>query len=250
MGIYRVLIGVSLSFWIGNFPLFSGRALSQDSSALPPSEFLLPISGAAILPALSDRDQAALITEARSQTDYWLGLAGVGKIRNPDPLPDDLEAYRQAWAAVNPAIAPFLGSWRDGEDFPYSVSIFPSPSPNKVCVLEFRPAWNYPLWSEMVGAYIGKEVLLEQILSFSVATVEAGQLRSETLQTATGALFRYENSDAQLMGLQDDAGTVHIVAASALPRLPDKFPDTMATQVMHALTTYGCTLESPDVPQL
>ncbi|MEC4868424.1 MAG: hypothetical protein SAJ11_20315 [Jaaginema sp. PMC 1078.18] len=43
------------------------------------------------------------------------------------------QAFVNAWSRVNPAIAPFLGSWVGYEE---RVTIYPTNTPNKVCIIE------------------------------------------------------------------------------------------------------------------
>jgi hypothetical protein len=57
---------------------------------------------------------------------------------SPQRQEREIKAFQQAWARTNRSIAPFLGYWKNQgipESSPLSVSIWPSPVANRVCVV-------------------------------------------------------------------------------------------------------------------
>jgi len=205
---------------------------------------VLPIFTGLPLPRLSPSDREAFIAEFRRGLDSWLGLSGLDKVEAPSPLSDEIRQYRQAWAQEEAAIAPFLGHWQEGADFPYAVSIFPSTVAGQVCVLEFKPEWSLMLWNEAEGDYSIKDVITEQILSFSVATVAAGELRSSQVRTTTAAIAEQiaplQTTPSEFMGIMDEVGTMRVVAVAGPPTLPPELPTELIPQVWQALSDHSC----------
>ena len=211
----------------------------------------LPILLNPVLPAFTAADLTQLTANLTTGIESWFALAGLNKAVPPPALPEDLQAYRQTWEANNPEIAPFLGLWHDSEaqNF-YYLSLFPSTVPQQVCVLEFKPEWSLAIWNEEAGDYSYKDVISEQTLSFSVATVEADQLRSSQIRTTTAALTRQtfalsEPYSVELIGIEDDQGTQRVLAATALPMLPPDFPAALQPEVLQALADHDCIPEPP-----
>ncbi len=220
-------------------------------SGMNGEEIFLP-SAAVLLPVLSDAEIEALQAELTQGIDTWFGLAGLSKLPAPPPLSDALHNYRNAWSTVNVDVATFLGSWHDGEGYPYSVSIFPSSAPGQVCVLEFKPEWSLYIFNEATGEY-GKDMISEQILTFSVATVEDGHLRSSQVRSvgSATAVANYAVGEAypvMFMSLMDGHGSRRVVALSSPPTLPSDLPTALVAPVSQALYDYGCTtaLAPPD----
>jgi hypothetical protein len=181
--------------------------------------------------------------------ETWFSLAGLNKVPAPPRYAEPLQDYREAWSAVQADVANFLGHWHNDEGYPYNLSIFPSLTPGQVCILEFRPEWSLDILIEETGETV-KDVISPEVLSFSVATVEDGILRSSQVRSRGSALFatRYAVGEAypvMLWMVEDDQQRARIVAASGLPTLPPDFPQGLAPQVEQALADYGCTAGLP-----
>lgn len=199
------------------------------------------------LPRLSEPEIQALKAELTQGIATWFGLAGLAKMTAPPPLSTPLQTYRQAWSAMNVDVATFLGSWRSGDDYPYSLHIFPSKTPGHVCVLEFKPEWSLNIFNEATGTY-SKDMISEQILSFSMATVQGGHLRSSQVRSVGAAttVAKFTGGEAYpvlLMGLVDDQGTTRVVALAAPPTLPSDLPPALVTPLSQTLSDYGCLTE-------
>ena len=220
---------------------------AEPSESSPPEEVQLPIVLEPLLPPLNWIDIASLRSILTEQTESWFGLAGLGKLSEPPPVPETLPAYRQSWSEVNPAIAPFLGLWHDDQDAQnrYHISIFPSPTPGSACVLEFKPEWSLKLVDESGQPTGYKDVISEQILSFSVATIQGAQLRSSQVRMTTRAMKMDEYTlnqpySVELNSVIDDDGTIRVLAAADLPTLPPDLPETLQQEVRQALANQDC----------
>jgi hypothetical protein len=196
------------------------------------------------LPPLSAAEVGALQTELTHGIDTWFGLAGLNKVSNPPPLMTELQEYRSEWSRVDPRAATFLGSWHDSEGYAYSINIFPSRTLGEVCVLEFRPEWSLDIFNEITGEY-GKDMISEQILTFSVATVDDEQLRSSQVRSVGSAiaLENYAGGESYpvlFMSVMDDQDIRRVVALASPPTLPSEFPEVLIEPVLQTLDTYGC----------
>ena len=209
----------------------------------------LTFSTAPPLPLLSAAEITQLQTDLTTGMNNWFGLAGLDKVASPPIFSDTHQQYQARWAQVDLDIASFLGFWHDGENFPYTLGIFPSATPGEVCILEFKPEWSLEIFNEVTGEY-GKDVITEQILSFSRATVQAGQLRSGEIRTVGSAiaLSRYNTNPILLIGLQDEVGMVRVVAAASPPTFPDRLPPDILAAAWQMLADQGC--EQPDMAPL
>jgi hypothetical protein len=196
------------------------------------------------LPRLSAAEIESLQTELTHSINTWFSLAGVSKVLPPPPLTDTLQDYREAWRAVNPDVAHFLGSWIDSEGYSYSVTLFPSRTPGQVCVLEFRPKWSLSILNEVTGESV-EDVMSEQLLSFSVATVQDGHLRSDRVRSVNSVttVETYGVGEAYpvaFMALMKDQDTRRAVALSSPPALPSELPEALMESVSQTLSTHGC----------
>lgn len=208
-----------------------------------PEETLQPIA-AVPLPQLTQAEIETLQANLTQGIATWFGLAGLSKMPAPPPLSDALQNYREVWSAVDADAAAFLGSWHDGEGYPYSVNVFPSRTPGQVCVLEFKPEWSLDIFNEVTGEY-GKDVISEQILTFSIATVQDGQLRSSQVRsvasaTAVARFGGVEVYPVLFMSLMDAQSTPRVVALASPPTLPADLPAATMPSVSQTLVDYGC----------
>lgn len=231
---------------------FSSLACESLESDPPPAAPLLPISTAPPLPSLSPAEITQIQADLTFEIDTWFGLAGVAKAPAPPRFSDAHQDYQAQWSQIDPDIAPFLGFWHNSADYPYTVGIFPSATPGEVCVLEFQPEWSLQILNEATGEY-NKDVISEQILSFSRATVQDGHFRSGEMRTVGSAiaLARYSVGEAYpvlFMGLQDEAGTVRVVAAADPSAFPDSLPLELVGEAWQTLADQGC--ERPDIAPL
>jgi hypothetical protein len=196
------------------------------------------------LPRLSDAEIEALQAEVAQSIDIWFDLAGVYAMSPPPSLTDELEDYRKVWSAVNAGVATFLGSWVyiDSAGYFYSVRVFPSRTPGQVCVLEFIPKSSLYIFNEVTGEYV-EDILAEQLLTFSVATVQDGHLRSSQVRSVGSAtvVTNYAvDYPVVFMGLMDDQGTRRVVALASPPALPSELPEALVGSVSQTLYSYGC----------
>lgn len=136
-----------------------------------------PVDPASLLPPLSPAEQA----QHRADMDLWIqsdmDLIGLGKLGQVGwPLAAELEDFRQEWAAVDPAIAPFLGKWvRDWNMMPHVyLTVLPSRVPGQVCLVRYRQQETETVPFEVITTP----------LTVSVALVIDGQLRSADVQSA------------------------------------------------------------------
>jgi hypothetical protein len=137
----------------------------------------IPVDPASLLPPLSPSEQA----QHRADMDLWIqsdmDLIGLGKLGQVGwPLAAEVEDFRQEWAAVDPAIAPFLGKWvRDWNMMPHAyLTVLPSRVPGQVCLVGYR---------QQETATVPFEVITTP-LAVSVALVIDGQLRSADVRSA------------------------------------------------------------------
>ena len=224
---------------------------SSPSASLPPpqtqetesveEESPLPIGSAVPLPRLTEAEIEAILSEVPQSIDAWFDLAGLSKMPAPPPLSETIRDYREAWSMVNVDAVTFLGSWHNGEDYPYSLSVFPSRTPGQVCVLEFQPEWSLDIFNEATGEY-AKDVISEQILSFSIATIQDGHLRSSHVRSVGSATVatRFESYSVLFMGLIDDQGITRVVALSSPPTLPADLPENLVEPISQALLDHDC----------
>ncbi|MGJ3246928.1 MAG: hypothetical protein ACFE0I_12745 [Elainellaceae cyanobacterium] len=196
------------------------------------------------LPTLSEAEIEALQAEVAQNIDLWFDLAGVSAMPPPPSVTEELEDYREAWSAVNSDVATFLGAWvyRDSAGSFYSVTVFPSRTPEQACVLEFIPESSLYIYNEVTGEYV-KDILAEQLLTVSVATVQDGHLRSSqvrSVDSTTVATIYAEDHPVVFMGLMDNQSISRVVALDSLPALPSDLPEALVEPVSQTLNTYGC----------
>ncbi|HEY9817811.1 MAG TPA: hypothetical protein V6D20_18710 [Candidatus Obscuribacterales bacterium] len=80
----------------------------------------------------TEAEEQALLEEMR-QTIPQLRESGIYSDRRTALERDEAEAFSQAWAEVDPAIASFLGEWYAIEE---SLAIYPSPHQDVVCIVD------------------------------------------------------------------------------------------------------------------
>jgi hypothetical protein len=202
-----------------------------------------------ILPPLTPEEEQTLQEGLTVGQESWFGLAGLNKLPMPAPLTPELINYRDHWSKTNSAIAPFLGTWIDesnGADPAYHLSIFPSNDGGHVCIFEFKPEWSLNLVDEQ-GKEVAKDVISEQIVSFSVGQVTANQLQSSQLRTSTNAIVQYdsifdENQTIELMATMNPQQAIRVTAAAAPPMIPDDVPPEIAIALQQQLTNFACTI--------
>ncbi len=221
----------------------------SSADSRPPEARTLPVVLEPLLPPLTEAAEQALAVEMLTGMHTWFALAGLAKVPAPPRYSEALQDYRAAWSAIQADVANFLGYWHNDEGYPYSLSVFPSLTPGQVCILEFRPEWSLDILNEETGE-TAQDVISEEILSFSVATVAQGMLRSSQVRSRGSALFttRYVVEEAysvMLWVVEDDRQTVRVVAASSPPTLPPDLPEELAPQVEQALVNHGCTADLP-----
>ncbi|MEA5467156.1 hypothetical protein [Leptothoe sp. PORK10 BA2] len=172
---------------------------SAPNSATPPEAptQTLPIVIAPLLPPLTQAAGQSLEAEVLTGMYTWFALAGLDKVPAPPSYSEALQDYRAAWSAIHADVANFLGYWHNDEGYPYSLSVFPSFTPGQLCILEFQPEWSLDILNEETGETV-KDVISPEILSFSVATVEQGMLRSSQVRSQGSAMLvtRYAGGEA------------------------------------------------------
>lgn len=196
------------------------------------------------LPPLSASEIEALQAEVAQNIDLWFDLAGVSAMPPPPSVTEELEDYRETWSAVNSDVATFLGAWvyRDSVGNFYSVTVFPSRTPGQVCVLEFIPESSLLIYNEATGETV-QDILAEQLLTVSVASVQDGHLRSSQVRSvgsSTVSTIYAEDHPVVFMGLVDNQNTSRFVALDSLPALPSDLPETLVEPVSQTLSNYSC----------
>lgn len=82
----------------------------------------------------------------QQQIKASLDLVGLGKANGQPPLySNQLKTFQASWAKVDPAVAPFIGNWVwNWDTFPpnYRLSVFPSQTPGKVCLIEVDTGYD------------------------------------------------------------------------------------------------------------
>lgn len=197
-----------------------------------------------ILPKFTQAEMNNLNVALAQGKDTWFGLAGLGKTPPPPVFPNALSQYRQTWQQQNPAITPFLGQWQNDETYPYTLTIFPSTEPGKVCLLEFRPEWSLDILNEVTGK-INKDIIAPQLLSFSTAKIEGGILRSSQIRTTDQAIASHTFSSNQaetveLMGVARGTDYTLTLAAAALPMFPPELPEILVQSITPLLQANRC----------
>ncbi|MEM1281514.1 MAG: hypothetical protein AAGG53_16175 [Cyanobacteria bacterium P01_H01_bin.152] len=193
------------------------------------------------LPRLSEAEIETLQTDLAYGIESWFGWAGLLKIPAPPPLTDAVRNYRETWSVNDLDISNFLGLWRNNQDYPYYVSIFPTQTTGQVCVLEFKPEWSLLTFNEALGEY-NKDVISEQVFAFSMATVENGHLRSHRVRSVGSAVAaaRFNDYPVLLMGLEDNQDITRVVALESPPTLPPDLPEDLVAPVAQTLRYNGC----------
>lgn len=166
-----------------------------------------------------------------------LDLVGLGKTRGyPPDYSSRLRTYRSGWAKADPEVAPFLGQWVwNWDTFPpdYTVTVFPSTSKGKVCLLEQNVGYD------VNAVPVPKEVVLPPRLS--TAQVSRG--------SGTGALFQFDRAliqrvkldwtprEVEFIAMVDRQNKKHQVYASKdVPILPGNLPEA----ILKGFKANGC----------
>ncbi|PSR15810.1 hypothetical protein C8255_21200, partial [filamentous cyanobacterium CCP3] len=175
------------------------------------------VDPATLLPPLSPAALQQRNAELSQLIDSELALAGLGKItRLGKPVSLELAQYRQEWAAVNPAVAPFLGTWvRDWNLMPYDfTTVMPSTVPGQVCLVRYR---------QMETETVPFEIFTTPP-KFSVGRVVDGQLVSRDVQTAESLIrlsptSAYVPYDVEFLGTVEADGELRLLATEQPPVL-------------------------------
>jgi hypothetical protein len=203
-----------------------GDPRTVEPLAVDPTQLRSPLS-----PEALQQRESELQGWIQSELDW----AGLGKITNVGkPINPDLEAFRDHWAAVDPAIAPFLGTWiKDWDLMPHDyMTVLPSTVPGQVCLVRYR---------QMETEFVPIQIITTP-LEFSVALVEEGQLRAPAMQTAR-SLIRltpgtpYVPYDIEFLGTVEASGNLRLYAAQQPPTLDPAWAPDLTPQ----LSAYQCT---------
>ena len=192
-----------------------------------------------ILPSLTEADLEKLQREIPLQLRSWFDLAGLLKLDRPPAFPESLQAFREARSAIDAETAPFLGLWQDdgGDGRTYFLSVFPSDTPGRVCLLEYRDEWRAA----------PEDVILEPILALSTAEVTDGHLRGSRLRSHRSAIgrttFDLESYPVEFLGVAIDGDRIRLFVARSLPALPLDLPSEAIADVERALFERGCINE-------
>jgi len=147
------------------------------------------------------------------------------------PLVPALESFINAWSQVDPAVAPFIGTWAGQE---YDWSIYPSNTRGRVCVL-----FNHPMRGGTGNnAY------------FSLGSVSNGQLRikGESFTNESYRIFiRYKNYLGSVSVQSNKTGIQPFVHRLILIP-PTKLPITNSpekSEMVQRFNAAGCTVSLP-----
>lgn len=237
-----ILGSIVLSIWG-----VTACTLPVEESPIPPVTDA-PAAGvdpATLLPPLSPAALQQREAELSELIESELALLGLGKLTTVGkPISLELEQYRQEWAVLNPAIAPFLGTWvRDWNLMPYDfTTVFPSTVPGQVCLVRYR---------QMETETVPFETFTTPP-EFLVGRVIDGQLVSRDVQTAESLIrlspaSAYLPYDVEFLGTVEADGELRLLAAEQPPVLN---PD-WDTALIEQIEAYGCsaaTLPSPEQP--
>ena len=213
--------------------------VTEPAGSFPGVMEVPPVDPSTLLPSLSPITLQQREAELTDRIESELDLAGLGKITNlGKPISPDLEAFRRSWAEINPAIAPFLGTWvKDWNLMPYDVmTVLPTPVAGQVCLVRYR---------QMETETVPFETFTTPP-EFSVALVVDGQLLSQQVQTAE-SLIRltpaspYVAYDVEFLGTVEADGALRLLAALAPPALA---PD-WDSNLIQRLNAYQCTAGLP-----
>ncbi|MBE9112625.1 hypothetical protein IQ273_24850 [Nodosilinea sp. LEGE 07298] len=226
----------------------SACTLPVEESPIPniPDAPAAEVDPATLLPPLSPAALQQRNAELGQLIDSELALAGLGKISNlGKPVSLELEQYRQEWAVVNPAIAPFLGTWvRDWNLMPHDfTTVLPSTVPGQVCLVRYR---------QMETETVPFETFTTPP-EFSVGRVVDGQLVSRDVQTAESLIrlspaSAYVPYDVEFLGTVEADGELRLLAAEQPPVLNPEWDTALIEQI----EAYGClaaTLSAPEQPE-
>lgn len=197
----------------------------------PPLELAPPLDPASVLPSFSPAELQRQREEMTIRVQADLDMVGLGKIGQVGfPFPPELTAFREAWAEVDPATAPFLGTWiRDWDLMPhYYLTVLPSRVPGQVCLVHY-------LQEETTT--VPFEVITTPVV-MSPALVSDNQLRSADTRSATILL----EDNATLSYPVEFLGTVvgdrfRLHAAQRPPEISGEWDAALVQQ----LAAYQCT---------
>lgn len=204
----------------------------EESPAPPAPELAPPLDPTSVLPPFSPAELQRQQEEMTIRVQADLDMVGLGKIgRVGFPISTDLEAFRLAWAEVDAAIAPFLGTWvRDWDMMPhYYLTVLPSRVPGQVCLVHYRQEETETVPFEVITTP----------LEMSVALVAEDQLRSVDVRSAITLI---ERTSTALPYPVEFLGTVvgdrfHLHAAQQPPAISSDWDADLVQQ----LAAYQCT---------
>lgn len=147
------------------------------------------------------------------------------------PLIPALELFITAWLQVDPAVAPFIGTWSEPK---YDWSIYPSNIRGRVCVL----------FNQLIRGGTGNNAY------FSLGSVSNGQLRIKG-ESFTGESYRVFIREKNYLGsvsVQSNRTEIHPFV-HRLPLIsPIKLPITNSqekSKIIQQFTRAGCTISVP-----
>jgi hypothetical protein len=202
-------------------------------------------------PPLTDAELAQAEADLQEDIRVNLDLLGVGAVNIPT-TPEGMAEYRQAWAAVQPEIAPFLGTWTHLNDLqPDQLVVFPSAVENQICVVDFQTRYQYELPADAddftrATTAPADEMSLFTSLRVSVVDVKDGQAQSSRLRfhealvkptTATWAPLSFE-----FLGVVEPTDRALLYAAYSAPEIDPFWP----TEVAEQLAEYQCQTGLPE----
>ncbi|NJN73626.1 MAG: hypothetical protein HC799_12865 [Limnothrix sp. RL_2_0] len=202
------------------------------------------------LPFLSTAEIETLKISVVDGANSWFGLAGLNKVDHPPAISEELVSYRQRWQKIDPAIAPFLGVWRNDEyaNNRYTLNIFPSQSRTHVCVVAFKLEWSLSLWDETTQDYSIKDVISEGIFSISLGNAGSAQLRSSEIRLSELAIAQapfdlFEDHNVELISMLVGQNNTRTLAAAGLPLVPSDLSEEQNLAVKQAIADYGCIID-------
>ncbi len=189
--------------------------------------------------------------DLQEQIQVSLDLLGVGATIIPT-VSEEVSAYRQAWAELQPEVAPFLGSWTHLNDLqPDQLVVFPSAIANQVCVVDHQARYQYELpldateFSRVTTAP-ADEMSIFSSIKMRVVEVKDGQAQTDRLQfhedlmqpiTANWAPISFE-----FLGVVASPGQVGLYASVAPPTVNADWPAEIAAQ----LAEQQCQTDLPE----
>ncbi|MDJ1174666.1 hypothetical protein [Roseofilum capinflatum] len=172
------------------------------------------------LQQLVDKFENRDIPIARTTAEFGMGQRS-----------ERLESFTRAWAAIDPAIAPFLGAWNSSED---SLMIYPSTFRGRVCVILTLPGGR-----NRIDGF------------FAIGSISNGQMRVKSngwyhnFLSSGGVLIRSGNY-LGIASVSDNKPNIDLYSAFSNPlEAIEQLPFNNRNSLLQQFEQAGCTTSLP-----